>query len=66
MLMEQRQLITDRWRFLSEAEKQSLKDDMREAAALMDDLLQKADNDKMSGCYLNAYSSPYSTICPDS
>jgi|1_EtaG_2_1085319.scaffolds.fasta_scaffold03469_8 hypothetical protein len=43
MLMEQRQLITDRWRFLSEAEKQSLKDDMREAAARMDDLLQKAD-----------------------
>ncbi len=41
------------WQFLSDAEKQSLKDEMHEVAARMDDLLQKAE---MSGCYLNAYS----------
>lgn len=32
------------WQFLSDSEKQTLKEEMREAAARMDDLLQKADN----------------------
>lgn len=37
------------WQILSNAEKQSLKDEMREAAARMDDLFQKADIAKVGG-----------------
>lgn len=37
------------WQLLSNAEKQSLKDEMRVAAARMDDLFQKADIEKVSG-----------------
>jgi len=32
------------WQFLSDSEKRALRLEMREAAARMDDLLQKADN----------------------